>query len=184
VTFCPSQYKPLCPLSTPFGPVWGCSCYRHLFVVGVINGREREKVSNLLWKGRMELGLVELTPPTWGVLLPLLYVKGKVQVTRERGREKESERKRERSKEEEGLWSHVVLHPPYVGPTGPIDDDGDGSTSRTCSPLAPHARVVSRSWRPILSWRAAWSTGTPDGSHTRVRQHSVGPPDVVGDVSS
>jgi hypothetical protein len=79
---------------------------------------------------------------------------------------------------------HVVLHLPYTSPAGPVDDDGNGSTSRPYSPLAPHVGIIRWLWHPILSWQAAWSTGTPDKSRMGVRQHSVGPPDAVGDVSS
>ena len=75
-------------------------------------------------------------------------MKGKTQVTREREREK--------TEEEEGLWGHGALHLLYVGPAGPIDDDGDGSTSQPCSSLALYTSIVSQSWRSILSRRAAW----------------------------
>ena len=42
-----------------------------------------------------------------------------------------SERKREKEKSEgeESLQGRGVLHLLYAGPAGPIDDDGDGSTS-------------------------------------------------------
>jgi hypothetical protein len=33
-----------------------------------------------------------------------------------------------------------------------------------------------------LSRRIEWSTGSPDGSRTRIRQHSVSPPSAVDDV--
>ena len=66
---------------------------------------------------------------------------------------------------------------------GPVDDDGDGSTSLPCSSLVLYAGVISRSWQSTLFWRAAWSTGTPVRSRTGIRQHSAGTPDTVGDVS-
>jgi hypothetical protein len=45
--------------------------------------------------------------------------------------------------------------------------------SRPCSSLVLQAGVVSQSWRSIPSWRTAWSTGSRDGSRTRIRQHSA-----------
>ena len=39
------------------------------------------------------------------------------------------EREREKSEEEEGLRGRGALHLLYMGPTDPVDDDGDGSTS-------------------------------------------------------
>ena len=48
---------------------------------------------------------------------------GKAQVIQEK------EGDREKSEEEEGLWSHGTLHLLNAGPAGPVDGDGDGSTS-------------------------------------------------------
>jgi hypothetical protein len=64
-----------------------------------------------------------------------------------------------------------------------IDDDGDGFTSWPHLPLAPHAGVVSWSWRPVPSRRVVWAMGALDGNHTGVRWHSVSLPDVVDIVS-
>ena len=98
-------------------------------------------------------------------------------------REREKEREKEKSEGEEGLQGRSVLHLLYAGPVAPVDDDGDGSTSRPCSSLALYAGVVSRSRRSTPFRRAAWSTGTPVRSRTRIRQHSAGTPHIVGDVS-
>ena len=53
------------------------------------------------------------------------------------------ERKREKSEGEESLQGCGVLHLLYVGPIGPIDDDGDGSMSWPCLSLTPYAGIVS-----------------------------------------
>jgi hypothetical protein len=98
---------------------------------------------------------MELSPPMGRTASPFIC-EGKAQVTREIEGEK--------SEEEECLWGHVVLHLPYAGPVVPVDNDGNGSTLRPCSPLAPHVGIIRWSWLPILSWRAAWSTGTPNRS--------------------
>ena len=76
-------------------------------------------------------------------------MKGKAQVTREK--------KREKNQEKEGLQDRGALYLMYAGPASPVDDDGDGSTSRPCSSLELYAGVVSR------------STDTPVGSRTRIR---------------
>ena len=88
-------------------------------------------------------------------------MKGKVQVTREKEREK--------SEGEEGLRGRGALHLLYVGPTGPVDDDGDGSMLRPCSSLALYMGVISRSWHSILSWWVAWLADTLVGSRTGIR---------------
>jgi hypothetical protein len=60
------------------------------------------------------------------------------------------------------------------------DDDVDGSTSWPHLPLALHASVVSRLWRPVPSQRVVWATGALDGDRTEVRWHSVGLLGIVG----
>ena len=70
---------------------------------------------------------------------------------------------------EEGLQGRGVLHLLYVGPTGPVDDDGDGSTSRPCSSLALYASVINRSWHSIPSQQAAWLADTHIKSRTGIR---------------
>jgi hypothetical protein len=57
----------------------------------------------------------------------------------------ERERESERSEEEEAPRGRIVLHLPYVGPADPVDDDGDGSTSR---PL--FATVAIRGCRQLV----------------------------------
>jgi hypothetical protein len=44
--------------------------------------------------------------------------------------------------EEKGLLGLHHPLPSCVGPTGPVDDDGDGSTSWPHLPLAPHTGVT------------------------------------------
>jgi len=83
-------------------------------------------------------------------MLPLLLVKGKAQVQREKEREKE------KSKGEEGLQGRGVLHLLCAGPAGPIDDDRDGSTLGSYSPLVPFLDVISWSWHSIPSRWTVW----------------------------
>jgi hypothetical protein len=123
----------------------------------------------------MELSPVELSPPMGHPASPFICEGEGTGYTIERQREKRGGR---------GPLGSRRPSSPLCGSRRSVDDDGDGSTSWPYSPLAPHAGIISRSWRPIPSWRGAWSTGTPDESRTGVRQHSVGSPDPVGDVSS
>jgi hypothetical protein len=55
--------------------------------------------------------------------------------------------------------------------------------SLPCLLPAPHASVVSRSWRSIPSWHTVWSTDSPIKSRTGIRQHSASLLDTVGDVN-
>jgi hypothetical protein len=137
----------------------GYSCYWLWFAVGVTNGREREKIPSLC-----ELSeCIELScDAPMGRSAPPFIGQGEgAGHTRKREGERESE-------EEEGPQGRVILHLPYLGPVGPVDDDRNGSTLWPYSSLAPYTGVVSRSWRPILSWRTSWSTVFLDWSRTRI----------------
>ena len=96
---------------------------------------------------------------------------------------KETERERKaRRKKASGVTVPFISF--YAGPTGLVDDDGDGSTSRPCSPLALHAGVVSKSGAPFHPGRQHGQQVPLTEVMRGVRQHSIALFDVVGDVSS
>jgi hypothetical protein len=140
---------------TSLRPMWGCSCYRHLFAVRVTNGWEKETIPSLWWKCRMELSLAgllafESLAPCGTPCFPFY---------KPRGRRGLHEREREISEEEEGLRGRIVLHLPYMGPTDPVYDDGDGSTSR---PL--FAIVAIRGHRqPVVALHSALADSMVNG---------------------
>ena len=104
----------------------------------------------------MELSLVELVQP-----FSVPFVERPASPFTDEGEGIGYMREREKSEEEEGLRGHDALHLLYVGPAGPIDDDGDSSTSRPCLSLALYVGVVNRSWHSIPSRQVAWLADTP-----------------------
>ena len=90
----------------------------------------------------MELSLVELVEPFF---LPSMERPASPFIDEGKGTgcTREREREREKSEEEEDLQGCGALHLLYAGPVGPIDDDGDGSTSWPCLSLALYVGVVS-----------------------------------------
>jgi hypothetical protein len=121
--------------------------------------------------------------------LPRVSLDGVPRLPFYRPREGPGVHKREKGKEEREKtrgrepWCCVTLLLPQADPAGPADDNGGAHTSRPCPSLVLQAGAAGQSWRPVPSWHAVWSTDPLTGVARGFKQHCVGPPDAVGDVS-